>query len=809
MNRTWVVLITLAFLLVCLGWAEDDEPGRGVARISLINGDVSVRRGDSGDWVAAAVNAPLVAYDHVLTGVNSRAEVQFDWANMVRLASNTEIRIAELENRRYQVQLSRGTVMLRVLRDSQAEIEVNTPSVSVRPDRKGAYRITVTDDGQSEITARSGEAEVYTPNGVERLRSGRTMLVRGTSTNPEFQTVSAIARDGWDRWNEDRDQRLERTRSYQYVSRDIYGADDLDYHGRWINVPPYGWVWSPYGVGPYWAPYQYGRWVWVDWYGWSWLSYDPWGWAPFHYGRWFWGRPYGWCWYPGPIYHRYYWRPALVAFFGFGVGHGTHVGIGFGFGRIGWVPLAPYEPFYPWYGRRYYGGFRQHTYVDNSVRIVNNINITNVYRNARVVNAVSGVDTGGFVRGGRIQPIRTTDAEFRRANLVQGQVPVAPAAESVRFADRQVRVANLPRTDNTRFFSRRQPAAVERVPFDDQRRGMEQVVRRTFGSPGQAENAGSVRASQGMPRAETGNAPRTESGNLPRAGNADEQRGWRRTGEPARAETGNLPRTRDDVGGAGTWRRIGETPRTDSGNMPRTATQPGNRSEWRRFGEPVDRSQTGDMPRTVEREGRTRISGRDDATGARSSEDNRNWRRFGDSSREGEAGRATPRLDRQDRQAPDSRGASPQESRPIPRRSEEGADRGQGSVRRQSDDVWQRFSGGTASPRMATPAEPSRRDDSVRWGAPRFERRAGSEPRSESPRYEAPRSERHGASQPIFINPPIVRERSSPRIESRGGHDSGGGRAGGEMRGGGEGRGGGTSRSEGASRGGGRMGRER
>jgi len=27
-----------------------DEPGRGVARISVINGDVSVRRGDSGDW---------------------------------------------------------------------------------------------------------------------------------------------------------------------------------------------------------------------------------------------------------------------------------------------------------------------------------------------------------------------------------------------------------------------------------------------------------------------------------------------------------------------------------------------------------------------------------------------------------------------------------------------------------------------------------------------------------------------------------------------------------------------------------------
>ena len=35
------------------------EPGRAVARISVLNGDVSVRRGDSGDVVAAALNAPL------------------------------------------------------------------------------------------------------------------------------------------------------------------------------------------------------------------------------------------------------------------------------------------------------------------------------------------------------------------------------------------------------------------------------------------------------------------------------------------------------------------------------------------------------------------------------------------------------------------------------------------------------------------------------------------------------------------------------------------------------------------------------
>src|SRR5262245_30961926 len=46
--------------------AQDaDDAQRGVARISLINGDVSVRRGDSGDWVAGVINAPLLTADQI------------------------------------------------------------------------------------------------------------------------------------------------------------------------------------------------------------------------------------------------------------------------------------------------------------------------------------------------------------------------------------------------------------------------------------------------------------------------------------------------------------------------------------------------------------------------------------------------------------------------------------------------------------------------------------------------------------------------------------------------------------------------
>ncbi|MGH9657356.1 MAG: DUF6600 domain-containing protein, partial [Bryobacteraceae bacterium] len=288
--RTRIVLATFVVLLPM--WADTGSENRGVARVSILNGDVSVRRGDSGDWVAAALNAPLVANDRVLTGPGSRAEVQFDHANMIRMASNAELRLAELGYRRYLLQIARGNTTFRVLRSSEADVEISTPAISVRPLKKGIYRIFVREDGSTEITVRSGEAEIFTPRGTEKLRSGHTMIVRGTASDPEFQTTRAFAEDDWDRWNESRDRDLERSASYRYVNRDIYGAEDLDGYGQWVYVPSYGRVWSP-RVAFGWAPYRLGRWSWIDYYGWSWVSYDPWGWAPYHYGRWFHYPSYG------------------------------------------------------------------------------------------------------------------------------------------------------------------------------------------------------------------------------------------------------------------------------------------------------------------------------------------------------------------------------------------------------------------------------------------------------------------------------------------------------------------------------------
>ncbi len=513
-------LIATAALLAAAVWpavlGAQDAPApdagatdRGVARISVVNGEVSVRRGDSGEWVAAAANAPLMAGDQLASGPGARAEVQFDSSNLIRIGANAEIRLAQLDSGHYTVQVAHGTVTFRELRESRAQVELETQAVSIKPSPLGSYRIYAQEDGQAEITVRLGQAEIFTPRGNQPLRAGQTMLVRGAPADPEFRIVPAIVRDQWDQWNEERDRQILRSNSYRHVPRDVYGAEDLDNNGRWVDVPTYGEVWSP-AVGPDWAPYQNGRWAWEDYYGWTWVSFDPWGWAPFHYGRWFWDAPYGWCWYPGGL-GATYWSPALVAFFGLGPG----AGVGFGYGSIGWVPLAPYEPLYAWWG---------HSDLNRGIN-ADSVNVGDLYRNARVPNAVASVNAGDFRQGRFGNIARVSGAQVRQAGLVRGPLPVAPTAASLRYSNRAVAFA--PRSNgNVRFFSHNPARPSVRVPFSEQQRAMQQYSRQPVVAAHNNPPATGV-AHPGAWRAV--NIP-----NAPAAASAPavHTSGWQRFGEP-------------------------------------------------------------------------------------------------------------------------------------------------------------------------------------------------------------------------------------------------------------------------------------
>src|SRR5689334_18738944 len=57
-----------------------------IARLSIVQGDVNIKRGGNGQFTAAVVNAPISAQDQLQTSGGSRAEVELDASNLVRLA---------------------------------------------------------------------------------------------------------------------------------------------------------------------------------------------------------------------------------------------------------------------------------------------------------------------------------------------------------------------------------------------------------------------------------------------------------------------------------------------------------------------------------------------------------------------------------------------------------------------------------------------------------------------------------------------------------------------------------------------------
>jgi hypothetical protein len=135
----------------------------------------------------------LSAGDQLATAASGRAEVQFD-NRVLQLAANTGIRLVRAEPGAYRVAVDQGTVTCQVMAPPAAALDLATPSVFLKPDAAGIYRIAVTGAGESQITAQEGNLEVFAPTGSTWVLAGQKMLARGPADNPAFKIVSAVSK---------------------------------------------------------------------------------------------------------------------------------------------------------------------------------------------------------------------------------------------------------------------------------------------------------------------------------------------------------------------------------------------------------------------------------------------------------------------------------------------------------------------------------------------------------------------------------------------------------------------------------------
>lgn len=394
MVKRIVFILTLLLIMPSFSYAED-EPDEHIARISLIDGDISIQRADDKEWVAASVNMPLLTGDYVYSPRNAKAEIQFDNGNYIRLSEETDAGIINLTKDAIQLRITAGKATFGIKGLRGENFEVDTPNAVITPLTDGRYRLDVDNEGNTTLAVQKGKTEITTQGGSISISEGQKIIIEG-DVSPEYQISSANAMDGWDEWNDERDKAATSVKSSEYVPPHIGGVEDLDRYGRWVMVSEYGYVWTPTDVKAGWAPYRIGRWIWRDPWGWVWVSYEPWGWVPYHFGRWIFAPPFGWCWVPEgrPVVWR--WRPALVRF-------------AIGPTWVSWAPLAPNEAYY-WRGA---------PSVSATVSI-----------NANITNAVTTVHRDAFLKGVKVAAPLPPNP-FKVGKVIVGPPLIVPVKASL------------------------------------------------------------------------------------------------------------------------------------------------------------------------------------------------------------------------------------------------------------------------------------------------------------------------------------------------------------------------------------------
>ena len=348
-----VLLLTLFSITATAQTANDtDEPDDydvkdRVVRISLITGEVNLKRNGNQDWERARLNYPLVEGDTVATDKDSRMEIQVDARNFVRLAPGSALRIVTLRDEGVALSVLEGTAVVRLVKFDRSKeyFEIDAPRTTMAAEKPGLYRIDVPRDGRVRLTVRDGgSARIYSDTSGFSLRDGRSAELVVSGDNAGDWDFLSAAFDQIDDWVSNRERYLAQRLRYdgEYYDEYAWGAEELAAYGDWTFTNDFGWIWRPHPgtISAYadWAPYRYGHWTWCPPYGWTWVGYEPWGWAPYHYGRWVFHNS-AWAWVPRSQYNRNrrsWWRPALVAFVS------LHVSVGSS-NDICWYPLSYYD----------------------------------------------------------------------------------------------------------------------------------------------------------------------------------------------------------------------------------------------------------------------------------------------------------------------------------------------------------------------------------------------------------------------------------------------------------------------------------
>ena len=314
-------------LLLCLANFGVESTARAdsssttrAARLTYLQGTVTIKQADNTASDPAQLNLPLLAGVQLATGEDGQAEVEFEDGSVVRLTPNSVLFLDNLTVESggvFTTDLSllhglaylelRATTQYRYTLNAGGDILSPVENATVRVDFDQSPAIFAVLDGTAHVERQSGPDSDPANAGFQAdVRAGESLRADATDSNRYFLT-QVIAGESWDRWNEDLDKAAaaEAADSTEvrnnYAGAQGYGWSDLDANGSWYDVPGQGPVWQPQVavVDAGFDPYGNGAWVSYPGTGYVWASGYSWGWTPYRCGNWSYFTGFGWGWAPG------------------------------------------------------------------------------------------------------------------------------------------------------------------------------------------------------------------------------------------------------------------------------------------------------------------------------------------------------------------------------------------------------------------------------------------------------------------------------------------------------------------------------
>jgi len=200
----------LSILIVCILLASTSV-GCGSSStltiLSITEGNVSVMKAGTGNWVEAQVGMSVEAGDSIRTGDNSRAEITFSEGSTIELQAGTEIEIASLDistdtgSTSIILEQTIGNIIFRVTKvvDPASRYEVETPTGVVAV-RGSAVQVYVIEDGTTWAINLEGDIWAVA-QGVElQIPEGRQCVSRPGQPpeliDPDFETDAYLGLNG-------------------------------------------------------------------------------------------------------------------------------------------------------------------------------------------------------------------------------------------------------------------------------------------------------------------------------------------------------------------------------------------------------------------------------------------------------------------------------------------------------------------------------------------------------------------------------------------------------------------------------------